>query len=325
MIYFIYEYRLFIWEVVYMKLSVVIPCYNSGAFLENTIQDLEQVLKKEDYEIILVNDCSSDNTYDVIKKLAKKNGRIKGISFSKNFGQHAALMAGFSYCTGDLILCMDDDGQTLPSEVPKLISALDDATDVVYAKYITKKHSLFRNFGSYINSKMLEWLLGKPKNLTITSFFIARKYVIDEILRYKSSYPYVSGLILRSTSKIKNVMVTHKERTVGKSGYSMKKLISLWMNGFTAFSIKPLRIANFLGALTAMIGFIYMIILIIRRLIIGYSVVQGWNSLISVILFIGGIIMCILGMIGEYLGRIYICNNNAPQYVVRETTYKEKR
>lgn len=301
-----------------MKISIVIPCYNSEKFLENTVSEVQKILKKENYEIILINDCSKDNTYAVIKKMAQKDKRIIGISFAKNFGQQSALMAGFSKATGDVVLCMDDDGQTPPTEIPKLLNALDDDTDVVYAKYNNKKHSFYRNFGSKINSKMAEWLISKPKDLYVSSFCVIKKYVIEEVLKYSNSFPYILGLVLRSTDKIKNVDVNHKERCVGKSGYSLKKLLALWMNGFTSFSVKPLRIATFLGALTALSGFIFMIIIIIRRLLIGYSQVQGWNSLISVILFIGGVIMVILGIIGEYVGRIYICNNNAPQYVIRE-------
>ncbi|MCI9077651.1 MAG: glycosyltransferase [Lachnospiraceae bacterium] len=305
-----------------MKVSVIIPCYKSELFLEKTFHEVEASLKDTIHEIILVNDYSPDGTYEVIKKIVNENENVTGINMAKNFGQHAALMAGFAHASGDIVLCMDDDGQTPACEIHKLLDSLDDNTDVVYAKYKVKKHVWYKNIGSYLNSKMTEWMLDKPKELYISSFFVARKYVVEEILKYNHSFPYVIGLVLRTTGNIKNVAVEHRERETGHSGYSVFKLVSLWMNGFTAFSVKPLRVADLLGLVTAVIGFGYMLFLIIRRLAIGYSAVMGWNSLISIILFIGGLLMMIMGMAGEYIGRTYLSINNAPQYVIREVCTK---
>lgn len=304
-----------------MKVSVVIPCYKSAEFLENTVREIQEEmehLQTYEYEVILVNDCSPDNTFEVIRNIAKRNSNIIGIDLAKNFGQHAALMAGFHYVTGDIVVCMDDDGQTPAAEMHKLLNAISDECDVVYARYQTKRHAWYRNLGSKINSIMTEWMLGKPKNLYLSSYFAAKRYVVEEMKKYNRSYSYVIGLVLRTTKNIKNVDVEHKDRAVGESGYSLKKLIALWMNGFTAFSIKPLRMADFLGVLCASAGFIFLIFVITKRIICGDSVAVGWSSLISVMLFIGGILMCILGMIGEYIGRIYMCINNAPQYVIKE-------
>lgn len=308
-----------------MKISVVIPCYVSAKFLEKTISDLKSEISKlsqYEFEVILVNDCSPDDTFKVIEQIVAENENFVGINLAKNFGQHAALMAGFQYVTGDIIVCMDDDGQTPASELHKLIEGISDECDVVYAKYLTKKHAWYRNIGSKINGIMTEWMLGKPKDLYISSFFAAKKYVINEMKKYEHSYPYVIGLVLRTTKNIKNVEVTHKDRTIGESGYSFKKLLSLWMNGFTAFSIKPLRIADFIGVICALAGFAFLVYVVIKRIVGGDAGVIGWSSLISVILFIGGILMCILGIIGEYIGRMYICLNNAPQYVVKEVVKK---
>ena len=307
-------------EIYDLFLSIVIPCYNSAGFLKKTINEIEEALGDVRHEIILVNDASLDDTYDVIRCIASEHSNIIGIDLAKNFGQHAALMAGFSKTSGNAVLCMDDDGQTPASEIQKLLEALNDDVDVVYARYESKNHSTFRNLGSKMNAKMTEWMLGKPKELYVSSFFLARKFVIDEVLKYRQSFPYVIGLILRSTNKIVNVTVEHKKREQGQSGYSMKKLIALWMNGFTAFSIFPLRIADLLGATIALIGFITAVILIIKRLIIGYSIVQGWYSLISVILIVGGLLMLVLGLTGEYIGRTYMCISQAPQYVIRKST-----
>ena len=303
------------------KISIVIPCYASSQFLKNTVSEIEKEMlemAQDEYQIILVNDSSPDNTFQVIRELTEQNERILGINLAKNFGQHAALMAGFKYATGDVIVCMDDDGQTPASEIHKLINELSEDCDVVYARYNVKKHSSFRNFGSKLNGLMTEWLLGKPKNLYVSSYFAAKKYVIDEVKKYENAYPYVIGLILRTTKNVKNIDVVHKDRMVGDSGYSLKKLLALWLNGFTAFSVKPLRIANFIGIISATLGFVFLIYVILKRIIGGSSTAIGWSSLISVLLFIGGILMCILGIIGEYIGRIYICLNNSPQYVIRE-------
>lgn len=304
-----------------MKISIVIPCYASAKFLRNTVAEIKEEmakLNKYEYEVILVNDCSPDDTFQVIKAIAEENKNIKGINLAKNFGQHAALMAGFQYVTGDIVVCMDDDGQTPASELYKLINEISEDCDVVYARYTTKKHAWYRNLGSKVNSLMTEWMLGKPRDLYISSYFAAKRYVIEEMKKYGHSFPYVIGLVLRTTKHIRNVDVLHKDRAVGESGYSLKKLFGLWLNGFTAFSIKPLRIADLMGAFCAIIGFIFLVYVVIRRLIYGDSGIIGWTSLISVMLFIGGMLMCILGIIGEYVGRMYICMNNAPQYVIKD-------
>lgn len=303
------------------KISFVIPCYASGHTLSMVVDEVNtamQQLNKYSWEFVLVNDCSPDNTFQVIKELCNQYPNICGINLARNFGQHAALMAGFNNVTGDIIVCLDDDGQTPGNEVGKLISKIEDGYDVVYAKYNHKKHSFFRNFGSKINSKMAEYLLDKPHNLFISSYFAVKRFIVDEMIRYENSYPYVIGLVLRSTKNIANVDVTHRERLDGTSGYSLKKLISLWSNGFTAFSVKPLRIATCVGFLVAIAGFIFMLALIIRKVHHPRAILLGWSSTMSVLLMLGGIILIVLGIIGEYIGRIYICLNKAPQYIIRE-------
>lgn len=303
-----------------VKISFVIPCYRSEHTLENVVKEINDKMlqmKQEDYEIILVNDCSPDNTFEVIRSLCAKDKRIIGINHAKNFGQHAALMAGFHFVTGDVVVCLDDDGQTPANEVDRLLEKIDEGYDVVYAEYDNKKHSSFRNWGSHINKKMTEVMLGKPKELYISSYFAARRFIVDEMLNYKGAYPYVIGLVLRSTRNICNVPVNHRERAEGNSGYTIKKLLALWMNGFTSFSILPLRCASYGGGAIAFIGFIYAIYVIIRKLV-DPTRMLGWSSLISVLLILGGLILLVLGMIGEYVGRIYISINNSPQYVIRE-------
>lgn len=302
------------------KISFVIPCYRSEQTIEAVISEIETTMKtlqKYQHEIILVNDASPDNTFQVIRDLSQEYPHIIGINLAKNFGQHAALMAGFHYAKGDVVVCLDDDGQTPADEVGKLLDQIEEGYDVVYARYASKKHSTFRNLGSKVNELMTRVMLKKPKELYISSYFAARRFVVDDMVRYQNSYPYVIGLVLRATKNITNVDVKHREREIGASGYTLKKLLGLWFNGFTAFSIIPLRIATVLGCSVAMLGFLYGIYTIIKK-IIQPDILMGFSSLMSGLMFIGGMLMIMLGIIGEYIGRIYISMNNSPQYVVRE-------
>ena len=299
------------------KLSFVIPCYGSENTISNVIHDIVNTVKKEDdYEIICVNDCSKDNVYGVLCDIAKTNKKVKVINLSKNFGQHNALMCGFRHASGDIVVCLDDDGQTDPKQCYKLIDALDENVDVAIAKYPTKHHNPFRNFGSFINKKMSEWLCDFPKNIASTSYYASKKFVIDEIINYTQPFTFLGGIFVRTTRNMINVEIEHKDRLSGKSGYTFKSLLSLWFNGFTAFSVKPLRIASFLGIFTSFVGFVFGLYILIRK-IIDPSRLIGYSSIMCVILFIGGMIMMILGLMGEYIGRIYICLNNSPQYVIK--------
>lgn len=306
--------------------SIVIPCYRSAHMLEGVTADIrtemEKLKDRYRYEIILVNDCSPDDTFEVIRRLCREQKHITGINLARNFGQHAALMAGFHQVKGDILLCMDDDGQTPAAAIKDLLAGLEAGSDVVYARYEHKHHNAFRNFGSRVNDWMLCFMLGKPKNLYISSFFAARRFIVDEMLRYQNAYPYVIGLVLRATRNIANVTVEHQDRLEGNSGYTVKKLLGLWFNGFTAFSEKPLRVATMIGTGCAVLGFLYGLYTIIKKLV-NPLVPIGFSSLMAAIMFIGGMLMLMLGLVGEYIGRMYICMNNAPQYVVRETIEQE--
>ncbi len=308
--------------------SFVIPCYRSEKTLEAVINEIEETMNGNidyDYEILLVNDGSPDNTWDVIRKIAAERDKDKiiGINFAKNFGQHAALMAGLGRSKGDYVVCLDDDGQTPANEVFKLLNALENGADAVYARYGHKQHSLFRNFGTAMNEWMASVMLGKPKELFVSSYFAVRRFVVNEMVKYESSYPYVIGLVLRTTKRIVNVDVNHRKREVGASGYTFSKLMALWINGFTAFSIKPLRIATLSGTIFAFLGFLYGIFTVIKKFV-NPNVPVGFSALMSAMIFIGGMLMLMMGMVGEYLGRVYISQNRNPQYVIRETTLDEE-
>ncbi|MCL2525479.1 MAG: glycosyltransferase family 2 protein [Coriobacteriia bacterium] len=307
------------------KISFVIPCYNSAAVLPKVISEIHEVmLLNSDYlwEVVLVSDASPDNVYDIIRTMAHEDNRIRGIELAKNFGQHAALMAGYRHATGDIIVSLDDDGQTPVDEVFSLINLIEAGSDVVYAQYPIVKQSTFRRFGTKVNTIMLETLMNKPKNLQTTSFFVARRFIIDEVVRYCSAYPYVIGLILRSTNNIAAVEVQHRSRASGTSNYTLAKLLSLWLNGATAFSVKPLRVTTIFGSLIALSGFALGISIVVRRLLDPY-VPAGYTSMMAALLFVSGIIMVMLGIMGEYLGRMYITQSASPQYVIRDVVRQD--
>ncbi len=301
-------------------LSIVIPCYQSEETIENVIGEIIDTVKRDgryDYEIICVNDYSGDHTFQVLKKIAL-NPKVKVIDFSRNFGQHAALMAGFHYVTGEIVICMDDDGQNPPKEMFKLIDKLEEGYDLVSAKYSKKRHSLYRRIGTKISFGMSSYLIGKPKDIDLNSYYVFKRYIVDEVIKYTNPYPFVHGLILRITRNMANVEIEHRERKSGQSGYNLRKLFSLWMNGFTAFSEKPLRIASLMGCTCSFFGFLFGIVIIIRKLI-HPDILVGYSSMMAILLFLSGMIMLFLGLLGEYIGRIYISINNAPQYAIRNT------
>lgn len=307
-------------------ISFVIPCYRSQNTIGTVVQEIEDTMKTLEqygYEIVLVNDCSPDDTWETIGMLAAEKECVKGVNFSKNFGQHAALMAGLRKAKGAVVVCLDDDGQTPADEVGKLLDKIEEGYDAVYASYAHKQHSFFRNFGSRVNDWMTRVMLGKPKELYVSSYFAVQRYIVDDMIRYENSYPYVIGLVLRATKNIVNVPVEHREREEGRSGYTMKKLLGLWLNGFTAFSVIPLRVATTIGGFCAFGGFVYGAYTIIKKLV-NPDVPLGFSSMMAAIVFFGGMIMIMLGLVGEYIGRIYISLNNSPQYVVKETTDGEK-
>lgn len=302
-------------------LSFVIPCYRSELTVGGVISEIHDKMSERpelDYEIVAVNDCSPDGVYDVLRTLSEDDPKIKVMDLAKNGGKHAAMMAGYSVAKGDYIVNLDDDGQCPLDKLWELMEPLYEGYDISIARYPKKKQSALKNFGSKMNGAMAHYLIDKPKSLQTSNFSVLKRFVMEEMRSYKNPYPYISGLMLRTTSKITNVDMEERERTAGVGHYTFKKSLALWINGFTAFSVKPLRISMVLGALCALCGFVFGLFTIIRK-IINPDILMGYSSLMAVLLFVGGIIMMMLGMIGEYIGRIYICINNSPQYVIRET------
>ena len=303
--------------------SFVIPCYNSTNTLDEVVFQIEDVmihkLTKYEYEIILVNDCSPNGTtYNKICDIAKGNNRVKGINLARNFGQPSAVMAALNHAKGDYVVCGDDDGHTPFSELPRLFEKIDEGYDAVEARFVEhEKRSMFRKFGTFMNESMQSWLIDKPKGVVLTTFWLVKRFVVDEMCKYPNSHPYLGGLILRSTKNVCNVDVKKNERLRGKSGYNLKKMIELFLNGFTTFSAKPLRMTMFLGLFIGFIGVLCGVITIVRKLITP-AISAGYSSMMAVILILFGILFVMLGIFGEYIGQTYIALNQAPQFVIRD-------
>lgn len=299
-------------------ISIIIPVYNSEKTIGIVLKKIEEALSRRvNYEVILVNDGSKDNSYEICREISKKNDFVKFINLSKNFGQHSAILAGLHFVKGDYIVFMDDDLQTPPQEIWKLINKIKEGYDVVYANYRNKQHNKFKTFGSKINDIMVNIVLRKPKNINITSYFIIKKYLVNEIINYTGPYPYLGGLVFRSTDNIGNVNIIHNKREYGKSNYGFISLIKLWFNGFTNFSVLPLRVSFFLGIICSLAGFISSLFLVVRK-IVDPQVVLGWTSMIVAILLFSGIQLILVGIVGEYVGRIFLSQNKQPQYVIKE-------
>ncbi len=304
-------------------ISFVIPCYNSTNTVGAVVQEIREMMITQlthyDYEIVLVNDGSPDGTtFDAIRHIVENEEHVKGINLARNFGQPSAVMAGLNKCIGDYAVCGDDDGQTPFSEFPALMQKIEEGYDVVEARYaVREKRSLFRRVGTFLNEGMATWLIAKPKGLELTTYWVVRRYVADEMIAYQNPYPYLGGLMLRTTQNACNVDVSHRERLSGKSGYSIKKMVELWINGFTNFSVKPLRMMAVFGIIVAVLGFLLGIYYILNKIINPY-VSGGFSSIMSVMLFMFGVVLFFMGLIGEYVGRIYISLNRAPQFVIKE-------
>ncbi len=304
-------------------LSFIIPCYRSEKTIQSVVDEIIDVVGQKaayHYEIIAVNDHSPDKVYEILKQLAAENPSIKVVNLAKNMGKHAAVLAGCYFARGRYIINLDDDGQCPVNELWRLIRPLEeDQCDCTVAKYVQKKESLFKRFGSDVNLKISEWMLNKPAGLRFENFSAFKSFVRDEIVNYKHPYPYLEGLIMRVTHQVQTVSMEERERGDNRgSGFTLRKSLALLLNGLTAFSVKPLRVATVTGCLFAMFGFIFGIRVIIRKLL-NPGITVGYSSMTAILLFSSGLIMIMLGIIGEYIGRIYICINDSPQYVIRET------
>ena len=304
-----------------MLYTVIIPCYQSAATIrkvvEETMAQFNQ-MNRGAVEFVLVDDCSPDGgaTVRELRSLVDDYPNVRAVELAKNAGQHNAQMAALNYAKGDFILSMDDDGQTSPTQLPKLLDEMDKGYDIVYAYYPHKEHSGGRNLGSRFNQWSLRVLIGKPKDMKTSSFWVIRRFVRDYAVQYHSAYTHIQGVFLRVTRNISCVPVEHFKREVGQSGYTFRKLVGLWAN-IIGFSIVPLRIATVLGYLFSIAGLIGIIGVIIRKIVRPVTAL-GWPSVMVSIFFFSGLILLFMGLIGEYIGRIFLGMSNNPQFVVRQ-------
>jgi len=302
----------------HFDISVVIPVYNSENCIDELIKRLNKVLDNLDktYEIVLVNDCSPDNSWGKIIELCEIYDRLKGINLRRNFGQDSAIMAGLNYSSGESVIIMDDDLQHDPADIPFLITALKKGYDVCYACFDSKKQSLFKNFGSWFNDKVANLILKKPKEVYLSPYKAIKREVVNEIIKYDGPYPYIDGLIFRITRNITQITAEHHERA-GKGNYNFIKSIHVLLRLATNFSVLPLRIASFLGFISSGIGFIMAIFFIIQHFITKENP-AGWASLVVIVLFLGGVQLVAIGIIGVYVGRLFLHHSKEPQFVINE-------
>lgn len=309
------------------KVSLVIPVFNGSQTIAKVVTDCIQTFEDSfDLEIVLINDCSEDHSRDVCLALRNRYpNTVSFLSLSKNFGEHNAVMAGLNHTTGEFVVTMDDDGQNPPQEAVNLINhAIREKFDVVYSSYPKKKHHLLRNLCSWINGKVANLMLRKPAGLYLSSFRSMSRFIVLEITKYDLPYPYVDGLILRSTSNIGTLETAHKPRTSGKSGYTIRKLFRLWLNMFTNFSVLPLRIASMLGFVFALVGILIGVFTFYERLL-NPDLPLGWATIAVLCSILSGVQLMALGMMGEYLGRLFLGMNRQPQFIIRELHNEKKK
>ncbi|HLP53261.1 MAG TPA: glycosyltransferase family 2 protein [Chitinophagales bacterium] len=299
-----------------MKLSVVIPVYNASATIKLLVDELTQALTGLSYEVVLVNDCSVDDSERICMAIVEECENVTLISLRKNAGEHNTVMCGLNNITGDCAVILDDDFQNPPSEIMKLYWELQKGYDVVYSCYDKKMHSLFRNTGSAINDFFATVLISKPNGLYLSSFKIIRRDVVNEVIKYKGPFPYIDGLLLRVTSNIGKVTVKHDARVHGKSNYTVGRLVSLYLNMFVNFSIKPLRLMIFLGFAMLIMGLVLLVAFIIEK-IMNPNIPIGWTAIATLIITFSGFQILFLGVMGEYVGKQYLDQNATPQWTVK--------
>jgi undecaprenyl-phosphate 4-deoxy-4-formamido-L-arabinose transferase len=306
-------------------LSIVIPVYNGAATIGTLVDALAELQVDGGLEIVLVNDGSRDNSAEVCRKLAERRDvPVSFVNLSRNFGEHNAVMAGFNHVRGDYVINMDDDLQNPPSEVLKLYRyTRDNGYDAVYTRYAEKKHESWRNLGSRFANWVADQLLDKPRGLYLSSFRCLSAQVVENVIRYQGPYPYVDGLVMQATQNIGSVEVEHFARAEGRSNYTIAKLIGLWLNLFVNFSVVPLRLSIFLGFAMSALGVVGAVWAILEA--IGGETPQGWASLMVAVLLLSGIQLILLGVVGEYLGRVFLTANRKPQFLVRELLRPEAR
>lgn len=302
------------------SLSIVVPVYNGARTIGALIDALAGLQIPGGHEVVLVNDGSPDDSEAVCRKLAERSDlSITFVNLSRNFGEHNAVMAGLSFARGDYVITMDDDLQNPPEEVARLVGyTKEQKLDVVYTRYRTKQHALWRNLGSRFANWAANLVLEKPKDLYLSSFRCFSAFVVENVLRYQGPYPYVDGLILQVTRNVGSLEVLHLPRADGRSNYTLRRLVRLWLNMFVNFSVIPLRASTLIGFLTSILGIAWAVETVLEALT--GRPPEGWASLMVAVLLLSGLQLMLLGIVGEYLGRVFLTANRKPQYIVRDAT-----
>ncbi len=304
-------------------ISIVVPTYKGSKTLYNLSKELINIFKDYNLELIIVNDCSPDETHDICKNLLNEfPANITYIKLSKNFGEHNAVMAGLRHSEGDLIIIMDDDCQNAPEEALKLAEySFKNDFDVVFTCYEKKEDSFLRNLMSKFANFTAEIILKKPKEIYFSSFKSIKRKLLKEIIKYEGPFPYIDGLILSETQNIGSLNVNHAKRKVGKSSYNMRKLARHYLNLATNFSTIPIHFFSIIGVIIILISIIMIVSVIIEKML-NPNIPQGYSQLITVILFFSGVQILFLGVIGEYVGKILKNVNKEKQYNI---SYLKKR
>lgn len=302
-----------------MQISIVIPVYNGAASIGPLVTRLVDILGTNALQIVLVNDGSPDNSDAVCRSLYHRFPEtITYVKLAKNFGEHNAVMAGLQHARGDYVVIMDDDFQNPPEEVIRLIEhAHVYGHDIVYTYYARKQHHWLRNFASRMNDWVANFMLDKPRDLYLSSFKCLSRFTVGEILKYPGPFPYIDGLALRCTRNIGKLEVRHEPRRDGRSNYTFRKLVRLWLNMFVNFSVMPLRVSTLMGLAFGAAGFLMGIWVFVEKMV-EPDLPVGWPSVIVAIVLFSGVQLVMLGLLGEYLGRLFLSSNQTPQYVVRE-------
>lgn len=300
-------------------LSFVIPLYNSAATIASLVRDIETLTIDGGHEVVLVNDGSADGTSDVCRDLVRDaRVPVTFVEHSRNFGEHNAVLTGWRHARGAYVVNLDDDGQNPPLEAVRLWQhARANGLDVVFGHYVVKQHSAWRNAGSWLTNRMTDWALDKPPGFYLSSFRCVSAFAVHQVLGYGGPYPYLDGLLLQVTQRIDSIPVQHVARLSGESGYTFRRLLRLWLSAWLNFSVVPLRVAMLLGLITASLGIVaFAVVVWLWFLNRGPS--YGWGWVMAAILVFSGTQLVMLGLIGEYLGRMFLTLNQRPQAVVRE-------
>lgn len=299
-------------------LSFVIPLYYSADTIAPLVREIESLSIPGGHELVLVNDGSRDATQAICRELVRQARiPITLVNHARNFGEHNAVLTGYRHARGEYVVNLDDDGQNPPAEAVRLWQhAREQALDVAYGHYAEKEHSAFRNFGSWLTNRMTDWVLDKPRGFYLSSFRCVAGWLAREIAANEGPYPYIDGLILQVTQNIGALEVRHAERNAGASGYTLRRLLRLWLSTFVNFSVMPLRLATMVGLLMAAAGVVGLGVVLYWRLT-NQGPTFGWGSLMGALLVFSGTQLVMLGLIGEYIGRMFLTINRRPQAVVR--------